>query len=252
MERMNIPIALEDAVFQQKNFRYFEDHKDYLLVHEVQEDGSTKEVKIQNGHLTHVTIVDPAKTAKMQSAESAILTIAVDRRSHRIFVRQIVSERFYPEQIYDEMFDQVQTFKSYILGYEVTGLNEFIIQPIESQCRIRSIFPQLMQLQAKRGVNEKGKIERIKTLAPLYNLGYMYHNANNCGPLEQQLLGFPRSKLWDVMDCLAYITFIMDKHSIHFDPEGDFMAEEDPEDDYDDLIDDDMEPFEEFESGRRI
>ena len=84
------------------------------------------------------------------------------------------------------------------------------------------------------------KEERIATMAPLYRLGYMYHNESNCGKLEGQLLGFPRSKLWDVMDACAYINYVMDKFAVYFDPSDD----EDvltPEDDYSDL--DNEEPL---------
>lgn len=204
MERMNIPIAKEDAVFKQEYFKYFIDNGDHLAV---------DREKISTRSLLHVTLVDPAKTVKLQSADSAVITFAIDRTSKRIFWRDIVSEKFYPDQLYDEMFRQVQMYSSFILGYEVTGLNQFIIQPVENECRVRGVHPILMELPA-RGKKE----ERVASMAPSYRLGYMYHNANNCGKLEGQLLGFPRSKLWDIMDCGAYINYVMDKHAVYFDP----------------------------------
>ena len=207
MERMNKAIATEDAVFKQEYFRYFEDQMDKLVVGE-------EEIFTRN--LLHVTIVDPAKTVKLQSADSAIITIAVDRSSKKIFIRDIVSEKFYPDQLYDEMFRQVSLYSSFILGYEVTGLNQFIIQPVESECRVRGLHPLLMELPARGH-----KLDRIATLAPNYRLGYMYHNKANCGKLEGQLMSFPRSKLLDVMDAVAYITYIMDKHAVYFDPTDD-------------------------------
>jgi len=229
MERMNIPIATEDAIFKQEYFRYFEDYGDKLIVIE---NGERTEILTRN--LLHITIVDPAKTAKVQSADTAIITLGVDRNSRKIFFRDISSSKMYPDEIYDEMFRQIRVFNSFILGYETTGLNEFIIQPIENECRVRNMHPLLMQLQAKRGVSEKGKVERIKTMAPLYRLGYMYHNKNNCSKLETQLLGFPKSKLWDVMDASAYVTYIMDKQAVYFDPSDD-VYEEPEEDEYEDL-----------------
>jgi len=69
-------------------------------------------------------------------------------------------------------------------------------------------------LQARKGIGESGKIARIRTLAPNYRMGYMYHNKANCGNLEGQLLSFPKSKLWDIMDGAAYITFLMDKYAV--------------------------------------
>ena len=224
MERMNIPVAKEDAVFKSEYFKYFEDLGDELEVMGV--DG--KPEKVRANDLLHVTICDPAKTVKVQSAETAILTIAVHRRSKRIFFRDITHKRLYPDEIYDEMFRQVRLFRSFILGYEVTGLNEFVSQPVLNECRVRSLFPILVDLKAK-GKKE----ERVASMAPYYRLGYMYHNKANCGPLEQQLLSFPRSKLWDVMDAACYIIKIMDEHAIYFDPEG--LSDTPSEDEYDEL-----------------
>lgn len=242
MERRNIPVAKEDAVFKQEYFKYFEDLGDVLKVKAKGLGGEVEEIRTSN--LLHITIVDPAKTVKVQNAETCVMTVAVDRSSRKIFDREIVSKRMYPDEIYDEMFRQVRQFNSFILAYETTGLSEFITQPIESECRVRNMHPLLMELTAKRGIAEKGKIERIATLAPLYRLGYVYHNPNNCGVLEGQLLGFPRSKLWDVMDAKAYITFIMDKHAVYFDPTDD--VEETPEEEDYTSLDNDTELNEEM------
>ncbi len=241
MERMNIPIATEDAVFKQGYFKYFEDCGDKVRVTE--KDGSVTELRTYD--MLHMTIVDPAKTVKLQSADSAVITVAVHRNSGKIFVRDIISEKFYPDQLYEEMFRQVQHFKSFLLGYEITGLNEFIIQPIHNECRTRNLHPILVELNARRGVGESGKAARIATMAPSYRLGYIYHNQSNCAKLEGQLLGFPKSKLWDVMDCLAYHTFIMEKHGVYFDP-SDSTDEEPPEDEFDSLSCDSEMDFEEM------
>jgi len=242
MERMNVPIAKEDAVFKQEYFKYFEDCGDHLFV--LDKDGKRTGDPIRAYNLLHVTIVDPAKTVKIQSADSAILTVAVDRTSRKIFVRDITSGKFYPDELYTEIIRQVRMFSSFILGYEVTGLNQFIIQPLENELRVKNIHPLLMELPA-RGKKE----ERVASMAPNYKLGYMYHNPSNCGKLEGQLLGFPRSKLWDVMDGLGYINFIMDQHSVYFDPG------EDTDDDYSKLQEDDYltlkdeKPMNEMEMG---
>jgi len=221
MERMNVPISKEDAVFKQEYFKYFEDQGDHILV-----DGE----RVSTRNLLHVTITDPARTVKLQSADSAVLTVAVDRTSKRIFIRDIVAAKFYPDQLYAEMFRQVQLYSSFILGYEVTGLSQFIIQPVENECRVRGIHPLIMELPPKGR-----KEDRVASLAPSYRLGYMYHNPNNCGKLEGQLLGFPRSKLWDVMDAFSYITYIMDKHAVYFDPSDGESVNATSEDEYDEL-----------------
>jgi len=108
-----------------------------------------------------------------------------------------------------------------ILAVEVTGLHEFVSQPIENQMRVRQIYPQYIELNAKGD-----KDMRIATLAPHYRLGYIYHKRGVCQPLENQLHWFPRSKLKDIMDGFSYITKLMDEHSIFFDPSEDMELPE--------------------------
>ena len=224
MERMNVPIAKEDAVFKAEYFRYYQDLFSTLKV-------GDDEIKM--GQLTHITLVDPARTVKLQSADSAIVTVAVDRTSRRIFVRHVFSGKVYPDELYNEMFRQVKLYGSFILGIDTVGLSNFVMQPVENECRIRGVHPMILELPAKRS-----KEERVATLAPHYKQGYIYHNEVGCGKLEGQLLGFPRSKLWDVMDCLAYVTYVMDKFAIFFDPmDG---LDEVPSEEYDELFNDVM------------
>lgn len=207
MELMNIPISLEDAIFKPEYFKYFEEHGSKLKVYE-------KEISfISVKNLITFVIVDPAKTVKMQSAESAVITVSIHRSSGRIFIRDIFSGKVRPDELYDVMFNAVLMYNAMMLCVEVTGLNEFISQPIENQMRVRNIYPQFVQLQAKGD-----KLKRIATLGPNYRLGYMFHNKNNCTPLENQLQWFPKSKLLDVVDATAYINVIMDEHAIYFDP----------------------------------
>jgi len=226
MERMNIPISKEDAVFKAEYFKYFEDNGDELVV---------GEERIRTRELTHITLVDPARTVKLQSADSAVVTVAVHRKSGKIFVRDAVGKKFYPDQLYDEMFDQVKKYGSFILGIDTVGLSNFVMQPVDNECRLRNVHPLIMELPAKRS-----KEERVATLAPNYRRGYIYHSKVCCGKLEQQLLSFPRSKLWDVMDCFAYITWVMDAHGVYFDPpdgvDGDVMPEEEFDELYNEVM----------------
>jgi phage terminase large subunit-like protein len=163
--------------------------------------------------LTNVVIVDPAKTVELHSADSAIVGWGIDRTSKRMYFRDCVADRFYPDQLYDEMFAMVVRLKATILAIEVTSLHEFIVQPIKNEMRKRGIFPLLLELNAT-GKKE----ERIAWLAPFYRQGYIYHNPAICQKLEQQLLTFPRARKFDVMDAAAYIVKVMEKEAIYFDP----------------------------------
>lgn len=198
-EYRNLPISTEDATFKTD---YFQDYADSDL---------------KGRFLKYVVIVDPAKTVQMHSADSAIVCWAVDQDGRKLYFVDCVAGKFRPDDLYNEMFDMVERWKATILAVEVTSLNEFITQPIKNEMRVRGVFPRFVELNA-RGKKE----DRIAALAPFYRLGYIYHNPRVASKLESQLMGFPRSKLWDVMDAAAYIVELMELEGDYFHPSDDY------------------------------
>lgn len=235
-EFRNLPISTADPVFDAKNFKHVRDNGDeWIVVESVKDErGITKYIPVEGvsplkkKDLLMLVIVDPAKTPKLHSADSAVVCMGVHTKNRSIILAEVISGKFYPDELYDHMFDVVQRHNARVLAVEVTSLHEFISQPIMNEIKIRQIFVEYIEL------NAVGKKEnRVATLAPLYRSGYMYHNIKHSQKLESQLLGFPRSRLWDVMDATAYITKLMDNLWIYFDPSTDY--EEDPESEYDEL-----------------
>ena len=194
-EYRNKPISSEDAVFRKQYFKHYKEP----LSQDICRD------------LVHVVIVDPAKTVKMHSADSAVVCIAVSRSRHEIYVRDVVNGKFFPDELYNEAFDMTARWNARILAYEVTGLNEFIEQPMTNEKARRGSHVQLLPLKA-RGKKE----ERVAQLVSYYRNGFIYHNEDKCQVLESQLLSFPASALWDVMDATAYIIPIMDSEYQYF------------------------------------
>lgn len=225
MEYMNLPTSAEDATFRQDYFNYYkETDKDFI----------ENKKKLEN-----VVIVDPAKTVKMHSAESAIIGVGVDRVSARLYVRDIVSRKMYPDQIYDEMFGMIARLNAHVVGIEETSLNEFIKQPILNEIIKRRVpigEPIWLKARAK-------KEDRIAQLVPFYRQGYVYHNSSCCGGLEAQLLSFPRSRLWDIMDAFAYVIELLELGDRYFEPIPllDEEGNEDPEAEFKEL-EDEYEP----------
>jgi len=238
MERMNIPISLKDAIFKQESFKYYNECGDHLeVVQQLNDLGEVQLLKIPIRKLVTVIITDPAKTVKMQSAESAVLAISVDREHGMIFIRDIFSGKVRPDDLYEVMFNFVLMHNAMMLAVEETGLNEFIRQPIQNEMHKRGIYPTYVGLHAKGN-----KDTRISTaLSASYRLGYIYHNKSNCRALENQLIWHPKSKLKDIIDALSYITQIMEDHAMMFDPDD---LDNDFEDEFDELHDDKIELYE--------
>lgn len=234
-ELRNLPISTKDAAFRQGYFHYYNIPND---MGKSDEDLSTTEPDVQTDrNIETVVLLDPAKTVKIHSAESAIIGVGIDLNSARLYVRDAVSEKMYPDEIYDELFGMGTRLGAKVLGIEETSLNEFIKQPIKNEMFRRGSFFELIWLKARGGMKKE---LRVKELVPYYRGGYIYHN-RSCATvkkLEHQLLMFPRSRLWDLMDCLAYIIEMLEMGERYFSPSenpNDIEAEY-SELDYDDSI----------------
>jgi predicted phage terminase large subunit-like protein len=228
-EYRNLPISKEDAAFKQEYFKYYDEGEANLT---------------RSPYVENLVIVDPAKTAKMESADSAIVCVGFNNQNGGIYVRDIVSGKFHPDELYEQVGDMVKRYNCRVLGVEVTGIGEYISYPIVDYLIRKKIYVEFVALHAKGGKQEKGKIERIRSLVPLYRQGIIFHNKNVTGKLEQQLLSFPRSKLWDVMDALGYLTEMLaigERYGTATDDEYDVLTDE-----YADLDDMYGEPLEDF------
>ena len=214
-ELRNLPISTKDSAFRQEYFKYYNTSN---TLGGRAEDLNISDAEIQtNQNIETVIIVDPAKTVKIHSAESAIVGVGIDLASARIYIRDAISEKFYPDELYDAMFGMGIRLNAKVLGVEETSLNEFIKQPIKNEMFRRGTFFELIWLKARGGMKKE---LRIKELVPYYRGGYIYHNAA-CATMkkvEQQLLMFPRSALWDLMDCLAYIVQMLELGERYFSP----------------------------------
>jgi len=222
-ELRNLPISTKDAAFRTDYFHYYN-----IPYGNPKREGDIEtfdsEVQ-QNNNIETVVILDPAKTVKIHSAESAIVGIGIDLASAKIYIRDIISEKMYPDEIYNAMFGMAQRLGAKVLGIEETSLNEFIKQPIKNEMFKRGTFYELIWLKARGGMKKE---HRVKELVPYYRGGYIYHNASCAGikKLEQQLLMFPRSALWDLMDAEAYLIEMLELGERYFSPSDDLKDDE--------------------------
>jgi hypothetical protein len=222
-EYRNMPISTEDATFRKEYFRYYK---------EVDEDFLREKRGLET-----VVLLDPAKTVKIHSAESGIITLGLDRKQGRIYVRNVIAEKLYPDQIYKAVLDQAVQFNATAIGIEVTSLNEFITYPFKNEMVKRGKIYPLIELKA---VGKKE--ERIASMVPFYRGGHVIHNEECAGVLEGQLLSFPRCTRFDAIDALAYFVKLFDIGDRFFE------SEKADEDEYADLAE--MEPLPLMESWR--
>ena len=220
-EYRNLPISTHDATFRQEYFRYYDEADEKLD---------------SNPHVENVVIIDPAKTVKLHSAESAIIGIGVDVVDNKLYIRDLVADKFYPDQLYQAAFDMVARLKARVLAVEVTSLHEFISYPIKNEIVMRNSNVEYVELTA-RGKKE----DRIASLVPFYRQGRIYHNKRVCTPLEAQLMSFPRCARFDCIDAEAYIVFLLEEGARYFTP-----SESALEDEFKELEFEDEEPIDDW------
>jgi hypothetical protein len=221
-EMRNIPISTKDASFKDEYFRYYN-----VGMGDAIREGV--DIQFFDHELTHsrniesVVLVDPAKTAKPESADSAIVGIGIDLQSQRIYIRDIIAGKFLPDALYCEAFDMARRLNARVVGWEVTGIEEFIKQPVQNYMSSHGMYFELQWLRARGGFGEeKGKSMRISALIPYYRQGQVFHNrqCRQINLLESQLKMFPRSKRWDVMDATAYIVQMLEWGERYMQPQN--------------------------------
>jgi len=215
-EFRNLPISTKDSAFRKEYFHYYNIVNNDKTIHDTDINKTDPEIQLDK-NIETVVIMDPAKTVKIHSAETAIIGFGIDLNSAKIYIRDAISEKMYPDEIYDALFGMGISLNAKVLGIEETSLNEFIKQPIKNEMFKRGKFFELIWLNARGGMKKE---LRVKELVPYYRQGYIYHNAScaTVRKLEQQLLMFPRSALWDLMDCAAYIIEMLELGERYFSP----------------------------------
>ena len=211
-ERMSQPISKEVASFKAAYFQYYT---------EADEDWNKNLKDIES-----VTIYDPSKSkGNPANAQTGIVTWGVNTRTNALYLRSARGEYLHPEEQYEEVFKEALHYNSRVIGIEVTGLNEFITFPFKNEMHRRGYNFEIIELKARKGEGiysgvGGGKKARIAAMIPFYRQGLVWHNSANCGPYEQQLMGFPKSKFWDMMDAAAYIIEILEMGLRYFEPKG--------------------------------
>src|SRR5690625_320353 len=130
-EYRNLPISREDSAFSEE---YFQDYtnRDHLKGRDAPDFSD-------RGVFETVIVIDPAKTAKATSADSALVGGSINLDAGDIYFRDIVSGKFHPDELYNQMGEMIRRLKPSVVAVEVTGLNEFITYPIRNY--LRQNFP---------------------------------------------------------------------------------------------------------------
>lgn len=198
LEFRNIPQAAEDCPFKAEYFIPYSEETENLDAREA---------------FANVVIVDPAREAKIHCADTAIVGAGVDLTMGSIYFRDIMSGKFHLDESWAYTIAMMRRLKTHIVGIEITGLGEeYGTYPFMDYASSVNYPVHVIPLRSKNRKDDK--ILRIRQMTGFYRMGRIRHNPLVCGVLENQLLTFPFSELWDVMDAASRIIELMDEGQI--------------------------------------
>jgi uncharacterized protein YuzE len=206
-EIMCKPISKEDATFKSDYFKYYGE--------------ADKTFVDRLPYIINVVIIDPAKKAKATSAQTGEVVWGIDTETNMLYMRYAEGKRIHPDEQVNDAIDLAARYSARVIGVESTGSGEYVTYPYMNEIIRRGLNMEVIELQARRGQDEfsgkdGGKKMRISSLLHFYRRGLVRHNMVGIGAYETQLLGFPKSKDWDIMDAAGYITEMLDKGGLFF------------------------------------
>lgn len=175
------PIIAENAMFRKQWFRYFSP-----------ED-------LTGRKLYYTTTVDLAISQKKEADNTVIRTVAKETDGPNWYLMEETAGRMDPLQTIDAIFYHQEKYRSKVyvesVGYQA-ALQYFLV---EEQRKRRQYF----QVEEIKQSTITKKEERIAGLVPLYRAGVIWHRAGDDGPLETELMQFPKGRHDDRADALA-------------------------------------------------
>jgi hypothetical protein len=172
--------APETRAFRESNFRF--------------------EPKVRTWEPVYV-IYDPARTVGPKSCATG--KVVASWLGGRLLVWEAIQAFWQPSELIDDMFDSDVRWSPLEIGVEVTGLNQFVEQPLRIEQARRGHRLPLRSLNPPRG---PGKENFLLRLQPIFANGEVVF----CGERQQfkklvnELLGFPYG-LKDTLNALAYM-----------------------------------------------
>ena len=149
--------------------------------------------------------VDPS--AGGEYADYAALVVGGMDEDGNLYFREAMREKMNYSQIINRIFDLYERFKPRKISLEIVATQKNIQHMLEQEMRRRKINLPMHYVRSQ----SRTKIERVKGLAPFYELRKVYHvkEAKHRQELEYELIHFPRGKHDDVVDAAAGILDIV-------------------------------------------
>jgi hypothetical protein len=168
--------------------------------------------------LNNIALFDPTKKGSMATAMNGFCIFGVDTFSRKVYLRYATAMRDEVDKILTTVVEKAIEYNCRYFCPEVTGLNDYLMNPIKQKCIDLSYYPELVELKSVRGrgeFNQRGgaKLER--------EVGYRYylfskiiHHSEEVDELYYKQLKHQVTTK-DIKDVAGYLPFVLEELNMY-------------------------------------
>lgn len=164
-------------------------------------------------------VVDPARSIGKGSSYTGVLCFGVSMYEGCVYVIDYELKRMGVDEIEGLLVDWVKRYVVGCLCIEDIGLRDWIRSWVDRVVFENDLSCRVIWLSSGKVNNrllfDNTKEARVATVLPLYKSGMVLHrDSMRDGVLERHLLSYPDVKVWDLLDCVGYIPYILEKEGL--------------------------------------
>lgn len=164
-------------------------------------------------------VVDPARSISRGSSYTGVLCFGVSMYEGCVYVIDYELRRMGVDEIERLIVDWLSRYSVHCLCVEDIGLRDWIRSWVDRLLISNDIHTRVMWLSSGKVINrslfDNTKEARVATVLPLYKSGLVLHNERmRGGILETHLLQYPDLRVWDLLDCVGYIPYILEREGL--------------------------------------
>jgi hypothetical protein len=150
-------------------------------------------------------IVDPARSVKATSNTTGYLIATYFPYTNFFIIRYAKAFKDSPEEVVTKIFSLCQQYKISDIGIESTGLEQWVLQPIQNYINAKGLPIVLHSLSANNGTLASKKKDRFDQTLTYFDQKKIFFIEEDTKEAIESISQYPYPQIWDLLDCFSYL-----------------------------------------------